>query len=144
VSEPFRYGSRPKEGPRTVAARALYVRDGDTVEMESAPQISFEDRDTTVYVVRRYVVRLLKVDCPEKKQATMEAWRAARVFADNRLAPGGARLWCDLWLSGRRDRYDRELGLIDVGGVDLSDLLIEAGLGDARDYGSHLAALAAD
>jgi micrococcal nuclease len=127
VSEPWVFSATP-----------VRVVDGDTYVLSARLYVDLE---------RRFVVRVLGIDTPELRSPATDVKAralAAKRFAEARLFPGGAAIPVELRLEGKRDVYGRELGVVIIGGVSLADLLIQAGLGDAKDYGSHLAALAAE
>jgi micrococcal nuclease len=101
-----------------------HVVDGDTVDVRHAD--GSEER-----------IRIIGIDTPERGECGFgeaSAAMAALVLSEQVVLTAGAR--------DDRDRYDRILRYVDVGGVDAGLALIEAGLAiaryDSRDgYGRH-------
>lgn len=95
--------------------------------------ITVIDGDTIEWRGQR--VRLLGYDTPEIGQAKCADERQLGEAAKWRLEfliwGGGA----EVTLSGRRDRYGRELGRLIVRGRDVADILIREGLARAYDGG---------
>lgn len=99
---------------------------------DESPRIaSAHDGDSFVLTDGRRL-RLEGVDTPElagKCQAEKDLARRARSFVTTALDEKGYRVV----LSGKREKYGRELGRIEIDGrFDLGELLITAGL--ARPY----------
>lgn len=96
----------------------------------AADQITVIDGDTVEWQGKR--IRLLDFDAPEIHHAQCEQERRLGHAASFRLQFLLAGSVAEIELSGRLDRYGRELGRIRVGGRDVGDILIGEGL--ARRY----------
>ena len=108
-------GCIAEQNETVLAARDLYVIDGDTVRCDGA------------------AYRLLGFDTPETFQPKCERERVLGFTAKARLRAlldNAANV--TLRSSGRSDRYDRQLASLQIDGVDVGDLLISENL--ARPY----------
>jgi len=95
------------------------VIDGDTFDVSASIWLSLA-------AVER--VRLLGVDAPELKTATLEAGLAAKQFTEHWLAQGPIHL-----TACKRDSFGRLLAKVqNEQGEDLAEALIKAGLGISR------------
>jgi len=108
-------GCIAEQNKTVLAARDLYVIDGDTVRFDGASY------------------RLLGFDTPETFQPKCERERVLGFTAKARLRAlldGASNV--TLWTSGRSDHYGRQLASLQIDGVDVGDLLISENL--ARPY----------
>ena len=94
------------KAPDNFLGKVVGVKDGDTIE------VLFEGKSETV--------RLLDIDCPEKKQAF--GTRAKQFTSD--LCFGKE---VKVVSNGKRDRYKRILGTVYIDDINLNKELIKAG-----------------
>ena len=93
--------------PNTFEGRVIGVKDGDTIEV--------------FYNGEAQTVRLLGVDCPEKKQAfgtRAKLFTSAMCFGKTVTVES----------NGKLDRYQRILGTVFVDGKNLNAELVKAGM----------------
>lgn len=93
--------------PNTFEARVIGVKDGDTIEV--------------FYNGEAQTVRLLGVDCPEKKQAF---GTRAKLFTSALCFGKTVRVES----TGKRDRYKRIVATVFVDGKNLNAELVKAGM----------------
>ena len=119
----------------TYSGILYHLRDGDTQEMMCK---LYED------LTRVFVVRLLGIDCPETRGPSREAGLSAKDFARTLLTgPDGMPAPTVVRLTGRHDRYGRDIGSIEVNGRDLAETLLENGYARHVEYAAHMVALGA-
>ncbi len=90
----------------TFTAKVIGVKDGDTIEV--------------LYQGKGQTVRLLDIDCPEKKQAFGQK---AKQFTSDFCFGKTVRIE-----AGGKDRYGRILGTVYVGNKCLNEALVSGGL----------------
>jgi endonuclease YncB( thermonuclease family) len=93
--------------PDIFTGKVIGVKDGDTIE------VFFEGKG--------HIVRLLDIDCPEKKQAF---GAKAKVFTSDLCFGKEVRVGS----FGKQDRYGRILGTVFINGKILNEELLKAGL----------------
>jgi endonuclease YncB( thermonuclease family) len=98
----------------TVTAQPIKAVDGDTFDATLATFIN-----TTV----RARVRLLLVNTPERKGATLEAGDRARAYTAEWLSRGEVQI-----KTCGHDSFGRVLGTVSRGSEDLGGLLLKEGL----------------
>jgi len=119
----------PISWPTFEVSRLVYVIDGDTQVFDYVVDMGFQK------VTFQAVVRLLGVNCPEKKGRTAEAGKRATKFAEDWLAgklTGGHPLFLRLRpeQKGRLDAFGRLLGAVETYDSERQTLqraLIESG-----------------
>ena len=120
----------PLSWPAFEISRLVYVIDGDTQVFDYVADMGFQK------VTFQAVVRLLGVNCPEKKGRTAEAGKRATKFAEDWLAgkmvAGGRPLFLRLRpdQKGRLDAFGRLLGVVETYDSERQTLqraLIESG-----------------
>lgn len=135
---------------KTIYAYAAAARrsiDGDTVVLTARQQLRWPDEAITCE--RDFVVRLLAVDAPERRGDTKAAGDAALTYVRSVLFADGdpaEPIPLELETDGAKDVYGRTLGRVRITkgphiGRDLSELIVEAGHGVAKDYAAHRAEL---
>ncbi|MEQ6390389.1 thermonuclease family protein [Bacillaceae bacterium S4-13-58] len=103
-----------KKNPNFISAKVTRIVDGDTIE------ISINGKEESV--------RLLLVDTPETKHPSLpvqEYGPEASQFAKTKLLGKQVQLEYD---GPKRDKYDRLLGYLWVGGKTFNEMLLEEGL----------------
>ena len=93
--------------PQVFEGKVTGVKDGDTIEV--------------LYEGEALVIRLVDIDCPEKKQAYGQA---AKTFTSNFCFGKTVKVVS----KGKKDRYDRILATILVADQNLNEALVKAGL----------------
>jgi endonuclease YncB( thermonuclease family) len=120
----------PLSWPTFEISRLVYVIDGDTQVFDYVVDMGFQR------VTFQAVVRLLGVNCPEKKGRTAEAGKRATKFSEDWLAgkmlTGGHPLFLRLRpeQKGRLDAFGRLLGVVETYDSERQTLqraLIESG-----------------
>ncbi len=120
----------PLSWPTFEISRLVYVIDGDTQVFDYVVDMGFQK------VTFQAVVRLLGVNCPEKKGRTAEAGKRATKFSEDWLAgkmvTGGRPLFLRLRpeQKGRLDAFGRLLGVVETYDSERQTLqraLIESG-----------------
>jgi endonuclease YncB( thermonuclease family) len=119
----------PISWPTFEVSRLVYVIDGDTQVFDYVADMGFQK------VTFQAVVRLLGVNCPEKKGRTAEAGKRATKFSEDWLAgklTGGHPLFLRLRpeQKGRLDAFGRLLGVVETYDSERKTLqraLIESG-----------------
>ena len=120
----------PRGWPTFEISRLVYVIDGDTQVFDYVVDMGFQK------VTFQAVVRLLGVNCPEKKGRTAKAGKRATKFSEDWLAgkmvTGGRPLFLRLRpeQKGRLDAFGRLLGVVETYDSERQTLqraLIESG-----------------
>lgn len=128
-------------------AKPVRIIDGDTIVLAARQLISWHDE--TIVAERTFVLRLLRVDSPERKGETKAAGDAALLYVRSVLFRDGDPAQAvpfALETDGKKDVYGRLLGTVRIAegpnmGRDLSNMIVESGHGIARDYSAHMTAL---
>lgn len=90
----------------------------------SGKVIGVKDGDTIVVLIGKEAttIRLVDIDCPEKKQAF---GTKAKQFTSNLCLGKFVKIYTG---NGKRDRYNRILGTVYVGNINVNRELVKAGL----------------
>jgi len=99
--------NKPINVPNTFNSKVVGIKDGDTIE------VLYEGKSETI--------RLLDIDCPEKKQAY---GKTAKLFTSDFCYNKQVKVVS----KGKRDRYKRILATIFIAGINLNEELVKAGL----------------
>lgn len=97
----------PEQLTDTFTAKVIGVKDGDTIEV--------------LYEGKSQTIRLLDIDCPEKRQAFGQK---AKEFTSDLCFGKEVRVK----RGEKPDRYQRILATIFVGDINVNEALVEAGL----------------
>ena len=100
-------GAHPKPSTTSFTAKVIGIKDGDTIEV--------------LYQGKSETIRLLDIDCPEKKQAFGQK---AKQFTSDLCFGKEVRIE----RNEKPDRYQRSLATVFVGKTNVNEALVKAGL----------------
>ncbi len=100
-------GNHPKQLTTSFTAKVIGIKDGDTIEV--------------LYQGKSETIRLLDIDCPEKKQAFGQK---AKQFTSDLCFGKEVRIE----RNEKPDRYQRTLATVFVGKININEALVSAGL----------------
>jgi endonuclease YncB( thermonuclease family) len=114
----------------TVMAYPGRAIDGDTFDATTYTTTAYPKIRVTVEVDER--IRVLGVDTPERRLATMQEYLAAKSFTETWIKLGTVRLEVGCTGQPDYDNFGRMLAVVTRDGKNLADELIGAGLGVKR------------